>query len=149
MTFPAHRVHWHELCSYLHDWTIKAQLYARNFHPFLITFARKFSRRRQAYLKIKYVCPINFFKPGSSKTCFQNVLKLQDCPPSLSILYKVGTTLALSIMSQWISPRGGYSTLSWVRMCCPKFRPPPYNKTREDANLQPISKPFVSWRALS
>ena len=45
---------------------------------------------------------------------------------------------------------GGYSTLSWVRMCGPKFRPPPYrpNKTREDANLLPISKPFVSWRAL-
>ena len=40
--------------------------------------------------------------------------------------------------------RGGYSTLSWVRMCGPKFRPPAYNKTREDANLQPISKPFVS-----
>ena len=39
---------------------------------------------------------------------------------------------------------GGYSTLSWVRMCGPKFRPPPYNKTREDANLLPISKPFVS-----
>ena len=34
---------------------------------------------------------------------------------------------------------GGYSTLSWVRMCGPKFRPPPYNKTREDANLLPIS----------
>ena len=33
---------------------------------------------------------------------------------------------------------GGYSTLSWVRMCGPKFRPPPYNKTREDANLLPI-----------
>ena len=45
-------------------------------------------------------------------------------------------------------PGGGYSTLSWVRMCGPKFRPPPYNKTREDANLLPISKPFVSWRAL-
>ena len=43
---------------------------------------------------------------------------------------------------------GGYSTLSWVRMCGPKFRPPPYNKTREDANLLPISKPFVYWRAL-
>ena len=43
---------------------------------------------------------------------------------------------------------GGYSTLSWVRMCGPKFRPPPYNKTREDANLLPISKPLVSWRAL-
>ena len=43
---------------------------------------------------------------------------------------------------------GGYSTLSWVRMCGPKFRPPPYNKTKEDANLLPISKPFVSWRAL-
>ena len=43
---------------------------------------------------------------------------------------------------------GGYSTLSWVRMCGPKFRPPPYNKTREDANLLTISKPFVSWRAL-
>ena len=43
---------------------------------------------------------------------------------------------------------GGYSTLSRVRMCGPKFRPPPYNKTREDANLLPISKPFVSWRAL-
>ena len=43
---------------------------------------------------------------------------------------------------------GGYSTLSWVWMCGPKFRPPPYNKTREDANLLPISKPFVSWRAL-
>ena len=39
---------------------------------------------------------------------------------------------------------GGYSALSWVRMCGPKFRPPPYNKTREDANLLPISKPFVS-----
>ena len=36
------------------------------------------------------------------------------------------------------SPGGGYSTLSWVRMCGPKFRPPPYNKTREDANLLPI-----------
>ena len=33
-------------------------------------------------------------------------------------------------------------------MCGPKFRPPPYNKIREDANLLPISKPFVSWRAL-
>ena len=33
-------------------------------------------------------------------------------------------------------------------MCGPKFRPPTYNKTREDANLLPISKPFVSWRAL-
>ena len=43
---------------------------------------------------------------------------------------------------------GGYSTLSWVRMCGLNFRPPPYNKTREDANLLPISKPFVSWRAL-
>ena len=47
-----------------------------------------------------------------------------------------------------LEPRGGYSTLSWVRMCGPKFRPPPYNKIREDANLLPISKPFVSWRAL-
>ena len=37
---------------------------------------------------------------------------------------------------------GGYSTLSWVRMCGPKFRTPPYNKTREDANLLPISKPI-------
>ena len=45
-------------------------------------------------------------------------------------------------------PRGRYSTLSWVRMCGPKFRTPPYNKTREDANLLPISKPFVSLRAL-
>ena len=43
---------------------------------------------------------------------------------------------------------GGYSTLSWVQMCGPKFRPPPYNKTREGANLLPISKSFVSWRAL-
>ena len=43
---------------------------------------------------------------------------------------------------------GGYSTLGWVRMCGPKFRPPPYNKTREDANLQPITKPFASWRTL-
>ena len=34
---------------------------------------------------------------------------------------------------------GGYSTLSWVRMCGPKFRPPPYNKTREDTNFLPIS----------
>ena len=33
-------------------------------------------------------------------------------------------------------------------MCGPKFRPPPYNKTREDANLQPITKPFASWRTL-
>ena len=47
-----------------------------------------------------------------------------------------------------MQPRGGYSTLSWVWMCGPKFRPPPYKKTREDANLLPISKPFVSWRAL-
>ena len=47
-----------------------------------------------------------------------------------------------------IKPRGGYSTLSWVRMCGPKFRTPPYNKTRENANLLPISKPFVSLRAL-
>ena len=46
------------------------------------------------------------------------------------------------------TPGGGYSTLSWVRMCGPKFQPPPYNKTREDANLLPISKPFVYWRAL-
>ena len=45
-------------------------------------------------------------------------------------------------------PGGGYSTLSWVQMCGPKFRTPPYNKTREDANLLPISKPFVSLRAL-
>ena len=30
---------------------------------------------------------------------------------------------------------GGYSTLNWVRMCGPKFRPPPYNKTREDATF--------------
>ena len=43
---------------------------------------------------------------------------------------------------------GGYSTLGWVRMCGPKFQPPPYNKTREDANLQPITKPFASWRTL-
>ena len=43
---------------------------------------------------------------------------------------------------------GGYSTLSWVRMCGPKFRPPLDNKTREDANVLPISKPFASWRAL-
>ena len=42
----------------------------------------------------------------------------------------------------------GYSTLGWVRMCGPKFRPPLYNKTREDANLQPITKPFASWRTL-
>ena len=46
------------------------------------------------------------------------------------------------------TPGGGYSTLSWVRMCGPKFRPPPYNKTREDANLLPTSKPFISWRTL-
>ena len=26
-----------------------------------------------------------------------------------------------------VDARGGYSTLSWVRMCGPKFRPPPYN----------------------
>ena len=58
--------------------------------------------------------------------------------------------------SQWIGEwvekggqcPGGYSTLSWVRMCGPKFRPPPYNKTREDANLLPILKPLVSWRVL-
>ena len=47
----------------------------------------------------------------------------------------------------WSNPGGGYSTLSWVRMCGPKFRTPPYNKTREDANLLPILKPFVSLRA--
>ena len=33
-------------------------------------------------------------------------------------------------------------------MCGPKFRTPPYSKTREDANLLPISKPFASLRAL-
>ena len=52
------------------------------------------------------------------------------------------------VVSVWCASPGGYSTLSWVRMCGPKFRPPPYKKTREDANLLPISKPFVSWRAL-
>ena len=46
------------------------------------------------------------------------------------------------------TPGGGYSTLGWVRMCGPKFRPPPYNKTREDTNLQPITKPFASRRTL-
>ena len=49
---------------------------------------------------------------------------------------------------EMLKSRGGFSTLSWVRMCGPKFRPPPYKKTREDANLLPISKPFVSWRVL-
>ena len=43
---------------------------------------------------------------------------------------------------------GGDSTLGWVGLCGPKFRPSPYNKTREDANLQPITKPFASWRTL-
>ena len=57
-----------------------------------------------------------------------------------------GNTVARR-QSTWSTP-GGYSTLSWVWMCGPKFRPPPYNKTRGDANLLPISKPFVSWRAL-
>ena len=50
--------------------------------------------------------------------------------------------------THWTTRGGGYSTLSWVRMCGLKFRPPLYNKTREDANLLPISKPFVSGRAL-
>ena len=48
----------------------------------------------------------------------------------------------------WEFSPGGYSTLGWVRMCGPKFQPPPYNKTREDANLQPVTKPFASWRTL-
>ena len=52
------------------------------------------------------------------------------------------------VYRSWSMPPGGYSTLSWVRMCGPKFRPPPYKKTTEDANLLPISKPFLSWRAL-
>ena len=42
----------------------------------------------------------------------------------------------------------GYSTLSWVRMCGPKFRQPSYNLTKENSNLQPMSKPFAFWRAL-
>ena len=49
----------------------------------------------------------------------------------------------------WVSnPRGG--TQLWVGYGCAarRFRPPPYNKTREDANLQPITKPFASWRTL-
>ena len=29
--------------------------------------------------------------------------------------------------TSWVQTPGGYSTLSWVRMCGPKFRPPPYN----------------------
>ena len=33
-------------------------------------------------------------------------------------------------------------------MSGPKFQPPPYNLTREDENLKPMSEPFVSWRAL-
>ena len=32
------------------------------------------------------------------------------------------------LFQKWfISGGGGYSTLSWVRMCGPMFRPPPYN----------------------
>ena len=42
----------------------------------------------------------------------------------------------------------GYSTLSWVRMCSRSFDHHPITDTREDANLQPMSKPFVSWRTL-
>ena len=42
------------------------------------------------------------------------------------------------LLNMSLIPGGGYSTLSWVQMCGPKFRPPPYNKTREDANLLPI-----------
>ena len=67
-----------------------------------------------------HVCLCNF-EHCSKRSCFQAIL--------------------------WLDP-GGYSTLGWVRMCGPKFRPPPYNKTREDANLQPITKPFASWRTL-
>ena len=33
-------------------------------------------------------------------------------------------------------------------MSGPKFQPPPYNKTREDAYLQRMRKPFVSLSAL-
>ena len=65
-----------------------------------------------------------------------------------SKIWLCGTEKTEKATSKFL-PGGGYSTLSSVRMCGPKFRPPPYNKTREDANLQPISKPFVSWRALS
>ena len=57
-------------------------------------------------------------------------------------------TKNVSKKSSWTPGPGGYSTLGWVRMCGPKFRPPPCNKTREDANLQPITKPFASWRTL-
>ena len=53
------------------------------------------------------------------------------------------TTITTEEVRGAIAP-GGYSTLGWVRMCGPKFRPPPYNKTRKDANLQAITKPFAS-----
>ena len=69
--------------------------------------------------------------------------------PNQSVMHRLGQR---SCRAQLGSTRGqfpgGYSTLNWVRMCGPKFRTPPYNKTREDANLLPISKPFVSLRAL-
>ena len=66
---------------------------------------------------------------------------------SLSPLF-VQNKLSPLMLESIVHPGGGYSTLGWVRMCGPKFRPPPYNKTREDANLQPITKPFASWRTL-
>ena len=53
------------------------------------------------------------------------------------ILHLAAVLRYMKRMSLEESP-GGYSTLSWVRMCGPKFRPPPYKKTREDANLLPI-----------
>ena len=59
-------------------------------------------------------------------------------------IFDVKTMGQVSLFAPW-----GYSTLGWVRMCGPKFRPPPYNLTREDTNLQPITKPFAScWRTL-
>ena len=83
------------------------------------------------------------WRPGMQKHVFR---------PTGSIFIpenkRVWFVVILTNFGKHMAAPGGYSTLSWVRMCGPKFRTPPYNKTREDANLLPISKPFVSLRAL-
>ena len=57
----------------------------------------------------------------------------------------VGTQLFFQV---GVYPGGGVLNFGLGTDVRPKFRPPPYNKTREDANLQPITKPFASWRTL-
>ena len=90
----------------------------------------------------------NFWGPKIDKEVINSSTKMSDfcenCNPHSSYH---STAIDECLVDIWFAARGGgYSTLGWVRMCGPKFRSPPYNKTREDANLQPITKPFASWR---